>query len=79
MEGGGYMNILSGYSRSVFQDFEKYLTTENDLTKDDIRLVSDNIKSSFITYEIEAGIYTLNDLSEVFLLSFNLNIRDLVT
>ena len=73
------MNILSGYSRSVFQDFENYLRTENDLTEDDIRLVLDNINSSFITYELEAGIYTLNDLSERFLLSFNLNIRDIVT
>ena len=39
MEDGGHMNILSGYPRSVFQDFESYLRTVIDLVEDDIRLV----------------------------------------
>ena len=51
MEDGGYMNILSGYRRSVFQDCESYRRTEIDLVEDDIRLVSDKYNSSFITYE----------------------------
>ena len=64
MEDGGYMNILSGYPRSIFQDFESYLRTEIDLVEDDIRLVLDKYKSSFITYELQPGIYTFKDLSE---------------
>ena len=47
------MTILSSYNRSLFQDFESYLRTETDLVEDDIRLVSDENKSSFITYELE--------------------------
>ena len=52
------MNILSGYLESVFHDFEGYLRTEIDLVEDDIRLVSDKYISSFITDELETGIYT---------------------
>ena len=57
-EDGGYMNILLGYPRSVFQDFESYLRTEIDLVEDDIRLVLDKYNSSFITHELQPGIYT---------------------
>ena len=67
MEDGGYMNILSGYPSSVFQDFESYLRTEIDLVEADIRLVIDKYNSSFITYELDAGIYTFKDLSEALL------------
>ena len=64
VEDGGYMNILSGYPRSVFQDFESYLRTENDLVEDDIRLVLDKYNSSFTTYELDPGIYIYKDLSK---------------
>ena len=64
MEDDGYMNILSGYPRYVFQDFESYLRTEIDLVEDDIELVLDKYKSTFITYELDPGIYTFKDLSE---------------
>ena len=64
MEDGGFMNILSGYYRSVFQDFESYLRTENDLVEDDIKLVLDKYNSSFITYELTPGIYTYKDPSK---------------
>ena len=64
MEDGGYMNILSGYPRSVFQDFESYLRTEIDLVEDDIRLVLDKYNSSFFTYELDPGIYAFKDLSD---------------
>ena len=64
MEDGGYMNILSGYPRSVFQDFESYLRTEIDLVEDDIKLVLDKYNSSFITHELDPGIYTYKDLSK---------------
>ena len=60
----GYKNILAGYVSSVFQDFESYLRTEVGLVEDVIRLVLADYNLSFITYELEPGIYTSKDLSE---------------
>ena len=51
-----YMLILAGYVKSVFQDFESI----SELVEDDIRLVLDEYNSSFITYELQPGIHTLN-------------------
>ena len=59
-----YMNILAIYTSSVFQDFESFLRTQIDLVEDDIKLVSDEYNSSFITYEIEPGIYSYREISE---------------
>ena len=59
-----YMNILAIYIRSVFQDFESFLRTQIDLIEDDLKLVLDEYNSSFITYELEPGIYTFKDISE---------------
>ena len=72
----GYMNILAGYVSSVFQDFANSLRTEVDLVENDIKMVLDEYKSSFITFELEPGIYTFKDLSEAFLTFFNLIIQD---
>ena len=58
------MNTLAGYSLFVFQDFENYLRTESDLVGDDFRLVLDEYKSSFITYELQTVFYASRDLSE---------------
>ena len=62
-----YMEILAGYVSSVFQDFESYLRTEIDLVEEDIKLVLDEYNSSFITYELDPGIYTFEDISEALL------------
>ena len=59
-----YMNILAIYISSVFQDFESFLRTQIDLVEDDTKLVLDEYNSSFITYELEPGIYTFKDISE---------------
>ena len=59
-----YMNILAIYSSSVFQDFESFLRTQIDLIEDDIKLVLDEYNSSFITCELDPGIYTFKDISE---------------
>ena len=59
-----YMNIFALYTSSVFQDFESFLRTQIDLVEDDIKLVLDEYNSSFITYELEPGIYTFKDISE---------------
>ena len=53
-----YMNILAIYTSSVFQDFESFLRTQIDLVEDDIKLVLDEYNLSFITYELEPGIYS---------------------
>ena len=62
-----YMNILSIYIRSVFHDFESFLRTQIDLIEDDIKLVLDEYNSSFITYELQPGIYTFKEISEALL------------
>ena len=67
MEDEQYMTILSIYTTSVFQDFERILRTQIDLVEDDIKLVLDEYNSSFITYEIQPGIYTFKGVSEVLL------------
>ena len=59
-----YMNILARYTSSVFQDFESFHGTQIDLVEDDNKLVLDEYNSSFITYEIEPGIYSYRDISE---------------
>ena len=64
MEDGQYMKTLAIYNSSVFQDFENFLRTQIDLVEDDIKLVLDEYNSSFITYELEPGIYTYQDLSD---------------
>ena len=67
MEDEQYMNILSIYTSSVFQEFESFLRTQIDLVEDDIKLVSDEYNSSFITHELPSGIYTFKYISEVLL------------
>ena len=62
-----YMNILSIYTRSVFQDFESFLRTRIDLVEDDIKLVLDEYNSSFNTHELEPGIYTFKDIPKALL------------
>ena len=64
MKDDKYMEILARYTRSVFQDFESFLRTQIDLVEDDIKLVLDEHNSSFITYELDPGIYTFKDISE---------------
>ena len=59
-----YMKILAIYTSSVFQDFESFLRTQIDLIEDDVKLVLDKYISSFITYELEPGIYSYREISE---------------
>ena len=51
----------------MFQDFESYLRTDVDLVENDIKLVLGEHNTNFITYELEPGIDTLNDISEAVL------------
>ena len=67
MKDDKYMEILAGYTRSVFQDFESYLRRKVDLVEDDVKLVLDEYNSSFITYELDLVVYTFKDISEALL------------
>ena len=58
------MSILAIYTSSVFQDFESFLRTQIDLIEDDIKLVLEEYNSSFITYELQPGIYNYREISE---------------
>ena len=60
---GHYMNVLAIYTSSVFQDFENFLSTQIDLVEDDIKLLLDEYNSSYVTYELDPGIYTYKDLA----------------
>ena len=54
-----------GYVRSPFTDFESYLRIVVDLDDEDIRLISKQYNSHFITYELSCpGIYTIQDISD---------------
>ena len=64
MKDDEYMNILARYIGSVFQDFESFLRTEVDLIEDDVKLVLDEYNSSFVTCELDPGVYTFKEISE---------------
>ena len=64
MKNEQYINIVAGNVSSVFQDFESYLRTEVDLVEDDINLVLDEYILSFITFELQPGIYKFKHISE---------------
>ena len=64
MKNEQYMNILAIFTISIFQDFESFLGTQIDLIEDDIKLVLDEYNSSFITYELEPGIYSYTEICE---------------
>ena len=71
------MLILAGYTKCVFQDFESYLGTKVDLIEGDVRLVLDEYNSSFITYELQQGIYSFKDIPKLIFVFSNPNIQHL--
>ena len=60
----GYMILLLGYSKSPFRDFESYLGIVVGLDEEDIQLILKEYNSHFITYELNPGIYTIQDISD---------------
>ena len=66
MKNEQYMKVLTIYTSSVFQDFESFLRTQIDLIEDGIKLALDEYNSSFITYELQPGIFSFKDISEAF-------------
>ena len=64
MNSDGYMLLLLGYCRSLFRDFESYLRIVVGLDEEDIQLILREYNSHFITYELNPGIYTIQDISD---------------
>ena len=53
-----------GYARSLFRDFESYLRIVFGLDEDDIHLILKQYNANFVTYELDPGNYTTEDLQK---------------
>ena len=60
----GYIILLMGYARSLFRDFESYLRIVVGLERDNIRLISKQYNEKLVTYELDPGNYTIEDLKK---------------
>ena len=60
----GYIIILMGYARSPFRDFESYLRIVVGLEENNIQLILKQYNEKFITYELDPGSYTIEDLKK---------------
>ena len=60
----GYIILLMGYARSLFRDFESYLRIVVGLEEDNIRLILKQYNEKFITYGLDPGNYTIEDLKK---------------
>ena len=60
----GYIILLMGYARSQFRDFESYLRIVVGLEEDNIRLILRQYNEKFISYELDPGNYTIEDLKK---------------
>ena len=63
-EHDAYTILLMGYARSRFRDLESYLRNFNGLEEDNIRLILKQYNEKFITYELDPGNYTIEDLQK---------------
>ena len=53
-----------GYARSPFRDFESYLRIVIGLEEDNVRLSIKQYNEKFVTYELDPGNYTIEDLQK---------------
>ena len=60
----GYTILLMGYARSQFRDFESYLRIIVGLEEDDIQLILKQYNEKFVTYELDPGNYTIEDIQK---------------
>ena len=60
----GYIILLMGYANSPFRDFESYLRIFVGLEEENIQLILKQYKEKFITYELDPGNYTIDDLQK---------------
>ena len=60
----GYRVLLMNYYGSPFRDFESYLRIVIGLKEDNIRLILKQYNKKLITYELDPGKYTIEDLQK---------------
>ena len=60
----GYIILLLGYARSPFRDFESYLRIVIGLEEDNTQLILKQYNEKFVTYELDPGKYTIEDLQK---------------
>ena len=60
----GYTILLTGYANSSFRDFESYLRIIIGLEEDDIQLILKQYNEKFVSYELDPGNYTIEDLKK---------------
>ena len=60
----GYIILLMGYARSPFRDFESYLRIVVGLEEDNIQLILKQYNEKFVTFELDPGNYTIEDLKK---------------
>ena len=60
----GYIILLMGYARSPFRYFESYLRIFVGLEEDNIQLILKQYNEKFVTYELNPGNYTIEDLKK---------------
>ena len=60
----GYIILLTGYARSPFRDFESYLRIVIGLEEDIIQLILKQYNEKFVTYELEPGNYSIEDIQK---------------
>ena len=60
----GYTILLKAYGNSSFRDFESYLRIFAGLEEDDIQLILKQYNEKFVTYELDPGNYTIEDIQK---------------
>ena len=60
----GYTILLTGYANSSFKDFETYLRIIIGLEEDDIQLILKQYNEKFVTYELDPGNHTIEDIQK---------------
>ena len=60
----GYTILLTGYANTSFRDFESYFRTFVGLEEDDIQLILKQYNEKFVTYELDPGNYTVEDIQK---------------
>ena len=60
----GYTILLTGYAESSFRDFESYLRITIGLEEDNIQLILKQYNENFVSYELDPGNYTIEDIQK---------------
>ena len=60
----GFSMLLLGYARSPFRSFDSYPRIVVSLGEDVFQLILKQYNASFVNYELDPGIYTIEDLQE---------------